>query len=902
MKNSAILLLLLLSNVTLLAQKDAGSRKKLNWQPPTSSPAVTETSTGSKKMSVKTSFLLLDYNAHLKNPEALTEQDLIDKYILIKKDNTLYANSFIVINDNFKVETAERLGVLMNITVGSLNTALIPVKEIQNVAALNGVKYIQIGKKAYPRMDSARVVTNVDLVHQGASPLNSPYTGKDVVVGVLDFGFDLTHPNFYDTTGTNNYRVKRAWFQGDGRGTPPTGYSYGSEYTTMTTMLNAGTDDTTGTHATHVAGIAAGSGGYPGSPYKGVATESDLVFVGLSGASIDIAVANGIEYVQNYAASVGKPCVINMSLGQHEGPHDGTSALDQFIDSRATPGNLIVGAAGNENGSIPFYLGNNYNTTDTILQTFISSYMQTNDISGGVDIWGDKNENFKVEIAVYNVINNIVEDRTVFLSTTADSSFTDTLYGTNNIPVIVAMGAEISDLNNKPHIQLQFDNSGQQSIDRFILLSIIGHNTSTKMWVMPETTTGFYNFGYGGSVKQGNSTHSVGEIGGTAKKIITVGAYTTKTQWTDLSNNTQNSTSYGSVGEIASFSSLGPTADGRTKPDITAPGNILASSFNSYDVSIDQHADRLVDSINVGGQDYHYYMSEGTSMATPMVTGILALWLEEYPELTVEQVFAIFEETAITDNFTGNIPYLGSNIWGWGKIDALVGLDTIIKNIPATPTNNMLSLCEGGDHTLVADAGFAGYQWTNGDTTQTVTVAASGEYAYRVKNSNDFYSDWSDTTVIHTPKAVSIISVFGNTMTSSSASSYQWYKDNNPIAGATAQSYTAVSSGIYYVSITDDNNCSNESAPMFLATSGIHSIQQEGSIYAYPNPATNTVTLKGLHGNTSYDVINQQGSVVQKGMTDVSDATIDISTLAAGVYMVNLANSDYNGTLKFIKK
>jgi len=151
--------------------------------------------------------------------------------------------------------------------------------------------------------------------------------------------------------------------------------------------------------------------------------------------------------------------------------------------------------------------------------------------------------------------------------------------------------------------------------------------------------------------------------------MITVGAYTSKNQWTDSQGANHQIPSFSSIGDIAPFSSLGPTADGRIKPDITAPGNILISSVNSFDPENQPGGysyDRVVS--NVGSNNWPYGAMEGTSMATPMVTGIIALLLDINPNLSFNDIKQLIQSTAITDNFTGSVP---NNTWGYGKIDAL---------------------------------------------------------------------------------------------------------------------------------------------------------------------------------------------------------------------------------------
>lgn len=890
-KTTGLSMLFLLLSIALYAQ----GKKVLNWHPPQSKNV--ESNETAKKISGRTAFLLMDINTG--NVNGMNEEKLVEKYMLIKKGNVLYANSFIFGTNELNKESLSQMGVIPGTQAGNIYTGLIPVYNIQQVAAHPYVVYVQIAEKVELRMDSTRKATNVDKVHNGTAPLSMPYHGEGVVVGIIDDGFDLTNPNFYDTTGTANYRVKKVWFHTDNSGTPPTGYSYGTELTTMTAMLTTGTDDTAETHGTHVAGIAAGSGGYPGSPYKGVASRSDLVFVGTNFS--DVSIGEGIEYIQDYASTVDKPCVINMSIGGHMGPHDGTSLFDRFCDGQAEPGMLLVGAAGNE-GSTPLYLGHNYNSTDTLIHTFLASGKSNfgSDVSAALDIWGNKSESFMVVVSVYNTGTNTTEDKTVMVSASNGSTFNDTLYGTNSVPVLLAVQSGISPLNNKPNVSIEVDNTAQPDGDRKVLISIIGHNTSTKMWVNNAV---FEDWGYGAPVYDGTSTHTVGEIGGTGNNMISVGAYTTKNTWTDIFNTSHNAPSFDPVGEIATFSSLGPTADGRTKPDIAAPGNIVASSMNSYDVSISKLADRLVDSFSVNGDTYYFVMFEGTSMATPMVTGILALWLQQYPELTTKQAISLMKKTAITDNFTGTIPQLGSNTWGWGKIDAFGGLNELINSIPARPNNNITVLCEDKNNTLSADTGFNGYQWTNGDSTQIINASMPGVYAYRVANMDGYYSSWSDTTVVHALTSVSIVSVFNDVLTSSSAKSYQWFLDNNPIPGATQQSYTAKKTGNYYVAIVDVNNCTNRSAAINYVPMGVNDVNNNFGISLYPNPAAgNSIQLSGLSRAADYKVVNLYGSIVKTGVVSPANTGIDIQTLAPGVYTLNITDGSDLSVLKFVKR
>jgi hypothetical protein len=119
-------------------------------------------------------------------------------------------------------------------------------------------------------------------------------------------------------------------------------------------------------------------------------------------------------------------------------------------------------------------------------------------------------------------------------------------------------------------------------------------------------------------------------------------------------------------GAIASFSSIGPRYDEVLKPEIAAPGVNVISSISSFT----DNSYSAITSVDFNGRTYPFAKFSGTSMASPMVTGVVALILEANPYLSSEQIKNIILQTAREDNFTGVIPLTGNTQWGWGKIDA----------------------------------------------------------------------------------------------------------------------------------------------------------------------------------------------------------------------------------------
>lgn len=852
-----------------------------------------------KGFSPQSAFLLMELDRLQKENKFIQKSDslLIDKYSLFFIGSELFVNSFLVVSEEFDKSEFERKGGFVNSTSRNIATASIPINKLKETIEVNGVLYVQIAEKVERTMDIARSATWVDDVHQG-NQLPQAYFGSGVVIGIIDGGFDYTHPNFYDGTGTNNYRVKKVWEQSATSGTPPSGFTYGRELTTQTAILNAQRDQTNESHGTHVAGIAAGAGGGVNTTYMGVASQSDLVFV--STPMTTVSIADGIQYILNYANSVNKPCVINMSIGGHFGPHDGTSAFDQYCDGIVGAGKLLVGAAGNE-GDDPIHISKTYTSSDNSMFSFVEFYGAnwTNGITG-IDIWGEPGQNYEVAVNIYNTNTDEFEDWTPYIQANSNSTYNYTLYDDDFfVPdaCYVTISATTSPLNNKRNVQVLIDHTEQDDNYRWVVIEVYATSGSTKMWAVKDAT--FTNAGYGFPVMNGSTSSTVGEIGGTGNSIISVGAYNTTAT---------------TVGNIAYFSSKGPTADGRTKPDITAPGNRVASSVSRFDsnyLSGGYGWNDVVSGVTNGTNTWYFAEMPGTSMASPMVTGILALWLEAYPHLNPTQAKQLLKDNAWTDSYTGAIPSTGNNTWGWGKVDAHWGLLDLLTKIPPQPTINPLgsvAFCQGQSAQLSAPSGFSSYQWSNNATTQNITVSTGGNYRVKVTNNEGYVSPWSAPkyVTVHSNPPVPTISVNGNVLTSSSATGNQWYLNNNPIPGATQQNYTAQQSGNYRVVVTNTNNCSSQSNTLAFSTVDIDDLESVGIITIYPNPTSGELNIQfsDNQSNVKLELYDISGKLVKQyslnSIAPNSVETFNLDNVANGVYTLRIMTNENQATYKIV--
>ena len=233
---------------------------------------------------------------------------LLDK--LAKKDtaNSLlrssisgdYLSAFVKVATDEGWASLDSAGCRIRTRTGDIATVLIPLSAVESVSELGCIQYVSASQPMRASMDSARYYSDVADAYAGTK-LPQPYTGKGVIVGVVDSGFDFTHPNFYDKEG-KAYRIKQVWDQ-----TSP--YSK-AEYRTEEELLDAACsfDSDVNTHGTHVAGIAAG-GGFD-TPYQGVANESDMILVATTMQNSDI--VDGVDYIFRESEKQGRPCVVNL--------------------------------------------------------------------------------------------------------------------------------------------------------------------------------------------------------------------------------------------------------------------------------------------------------------------------------------------------------------------------------------------------------------------------------------------------------------------------------------------------------------------------------------------------------------------------------------------------------------
>lgn len=616
-------------------------------------------------------------NVNYTRDHADLPESLIQEYDLLKRNGEYIVRAAILVDNDFKASDFKALRARIGSNTGRVVTVSIPLDNLDLLTEVTGVKYIEVSGGAAPFLENLVPDARVDSVHTGLGGLAGSYTGDGVIICVIDWGFDYTHPVFYDDD-LQNLRISRAWDQNKKSGPAPAGFDFGTEYVGQDELLTAGSDTEyvfgSGSHGTHVAGIAGGSGG--GTVHSGVAPDAELLFVSLRRDAPSY--TDAITWVRNYAASVGKPFVVNMSFGSHLGPHDGTDMKNFAIDDMAGPGRVFVGSAGN-NGSNPFHLFRDFNENPDTLRTVFDFRSDNIAESFGQTLvmWGSEGSSFSARVKLLSGTNTVVESPVYHSAQSPVTLDTFFVPNTNDTLIMRITATAASPMNGKPNIRMEVGRTGNYRG----LLEVVSNDSEFHVWNVVRMNNRYTNWGgdlrntYPGA-EAGNIDFGPGEPGGVGKNVITVASHRAE----EIFGQTVIR------GHLSGFSSKGPTVDMRQKPNICAPGESVISSVNSFD----PNPGSIVDSVQHNGKTYFFSPFSGTSMSGPAVAGVAALMLQANPGLNHLQVREIMQTTARMDQHTGDLTNNPDLRWGYGKVNALACVlqaEMVVSNNELSPLN-----------------------------------------------------------------------------------------------------------------------------------------------------------------------------------------------------------------------
>jgi subtilisin family serine protease len=553
----------------------------------------------------------------------------------------------------------------------------IPLQQLEELARQPEVLRIEAGERAQCLMDTVPLICNVPPIYQGTQ-LPQAFTGKNVVVGLMDIGFDLTSPNFY-SNDQGTYRIKAFWdmLSKDTIGSP---FPVGRDYIGQEAILGHehSVDGLTETHGTHTLGIAAGCG-YD-TNYRGMAYESDICLVS-NAVSNDIIYidsadyykfttatdALGFKYLFDYANQQGKPCVASFSEGYTAYLDEDDRLYAEFLKRLTGPGRIICVAAGNENRERTYAL-KPVNTAAA--GAFIRSY-RTNALYR-------VKSNGPMRLCIHAYANGQTPSHTLSVLSSdgrLDSLLTDTLFlGNDTCTVAISRYPSAS---NKSETIFLLQLNANRTLDLLPPMALVAEGTISKVEFFGSGSSALTNNDidsrwnsaeYGHNILAPALFPAVICVGGTTHRL---GFTNQQGQYIDYSDVQQQ-------GKRMRASSTGPAMNGLMKPDITAPGFNVISSMNSFYMEnkpSNWYIQNTISQSEFEGHVYHWAIESGTSMSCPAVAGIIALWLQACPTLTQQDVIDVFSRTSRYPEATLTYP---NNQYGYGEIDAYRGLLDIL--------------------------------------------------------------------------------------------------------------------------------------------------------------------------------------------------------------------------------
>ena len=618
-----------------------------------------------------------------------------------------------------------QLGVTIRGRIGQQAIVQVPIDKVETVARMDGILRVDIGHQGTLKTDIAREVTGVNDLNGSNPTVPLPYTGKGVTICVVDMGIDFNHPAFKDEQGRSRIKCVYNMISDKGRkfvfDDPVAGPIEfpGSVFDTPELIAKLVYDTKQTTHGCHTTGIAAGSLSPQG--FGGMAPDADIVFLPISTLfteddvdtdtsdtdtgmgspsdpdpseidQTDMIVEQYLAFANAYAQLSEQPVVLSASLGSHMGPHNGTGTVPEAISALSQHA-IPVFSSGNEGGDTyhvyyqfendkpSFNVGCSPSLTkqspdDDPANPFIWSYIDK--IRGYTRVGQSGQIGLQLNVVAH------VNKQEIIDCPWSSPVFTATLGGPDQI--VTVNSADDPEAQNyfrgKVYLSIRTLESGQLELTVIpnvvckestgvahygLTLTVTGSpGTAVDLWQNLYRFVHYTGEGYifGDDVISGSDWTSTPDV-------ISVGAWCSNTTSRAFIEGMEDTESAGETqGDIAKFSSYGTMFNGVTQPTVCAPGVNVVSAWNQYFLLYGPD----VPTTYVDGmtwQGYPYGVLSGTSMSCPAAAGIIALWLEANPQLTLADVKDILAHSSDNDTFTVSNPAR----WGFGKINAKKGLE-----------------------------------------------------------------------------------------------------------------------------------------------------------------------------------------------------------------------------------
>lgn len=748
--------------------------------------------------------------------------------------------------------------------------------------------------------DSMRAHHKVDAVHLGQG-LSSSYKGKDVIIGLVDTGIELNHPDFQKPDGKT--RVLRIWDHSTNTGSTPSPYGYGIVWTENQINQGICTHSDDAAHGSTVAGAAAGNGRSVGYNH-GVAPEADIIMIktNFNLPNWTLTVADACEYVFKVADSLGKKAVINLSVGSYLGSHDGKDAagirMDQLLDEK--PGRIIVGAAGNS-GNMGKYHCHGDITADT---SFVWFRNNSNSAFGPnkvfFDLYSDMSQaNYSFSIKAINPFNNY-ETRAALIFRPALNSLGvevfDTLRNANGDRIATV---EIYREQEGDNFHMQLLISNVDSTNFFYGFYTVGSG-SYDLWSgtglgfnnMVETLPTPAQFPAIVHYNLPDDQQTIVSSWNCSPKVVSVANILNRDRFYNRAGGEYIIPGNPIVGQLSANSSKGPNRNNVIKPDVAASGDVMLSCGPLWYLQDPNNYPKM----DVGGW---HLGNGGTSMASPVVAGAAALFLERCGNGTYADFIELLKTQSTSNAYSGVLP---NNAYGHGILDVfnIISRQEFTVNMAGDSI-----LCQGPSlFEVTASDTISSVIWSNG-THDTINYQYTAGNVYATVYNKYGCGVQTDTihvvqTSLETIDPITVSTDFLTLSTQSSNNTYQWTHNGVDIPGETNNTLvlTSITDGMYDCYTFDpDTNCK-----VYAGGVGIYLNIQAISAQApviYPNPANSFIFIQSEQAILAVQLVDLSG----KELTiSLNDNMLNIEHLAEGYYVLTIQTEAGTFQKSVIKK
>jgi subtilisin family serine protease len=376
--------------------------------------------------------------------------------------------------------------------------------------------------------------------------------------------------------------------------------------------------------------------------------------------------------------------------------------------------------------------------------------------------------------------------------------------------------------------------------------------------------------------------------------VVTVGNFKNQYDYIDSEGEPYVLTG-GPAGKLSVNSSKGPNRTGHIKPDVSATGDGIMSACPLW-----LSASLIVSNPSMLAEGGQHVRNGGTSMASPVIAGIAALYLEKCPTSTYQDFLDDLYEFTYEDLFTDETP---NYAYGYGKVDAFRLLKE--TNFDVHILGETL-ICEEPQIYTTLEGPFDSYSWFNAETTSDILLNETADVYTMVANEQGCrgYSDTIEVIKGTIPLYPSIV-VIGGGLITTPADSFLWYFNGVPIEGSNSQYFDPDTTGNYTVQVFSEEGCSYFSVVVFIDLSQIEELKKNDFIIL-PNPFVDKFhIIKSDFINVNLVVTDMSGKLVYNHSDIAEDdlfIEVDLSTAERGVYLLSLYYDNNFKSFKLIKR